>query len=68
MQGIVIKPKSKKSGLFLQKLLSQLNKVKSLEIIEEKEEKPFVELSDSSLQKNGAATQTIFGIAGQRKY
>lgn len=65
MQGIVIKPKSKKSGLFLQKLLSQLNKVKSLEIIEEK---PFVELSDSSLQKNGAATQTIFGIAGQRKY
>lgn len=51
MQSIVIKPKSKKSGLFLQKLLSQLNDVKSIEIIEDKKEKPFVVLSESSLQK-----------------
>jgi hypothetical protein len=57
MQRIVIKPKSKKSGLFLQKLLSQLNEVKSLEIIEEKEEKPFVELSDSSLQKEWSSDE-----------
>ena len=51
MQSIVIKPKSKKSGLFLQKLLSQLNEVKSIQIIEEKQEVPFVVLSESSLEK-----------------
>lgn len=51
MQSIVIIPKSKKSGLFLQKLLSQLNDVKSIEIIEDKEEKPFAVLSEGSLQK-----------------
>ncbi len=51
MQSIVIKPKSKKSGLFLQKLLSQLSEVKSIEIIEDNKEKPFVVLYESSLQK-----------------
>jgi hypothetical protein len=51
MQSIVITPKSKKSGLFLRKLLSQLNEVKSIEIIEDEEEMPFVVLSESTLEK-----------------
>ena len=51
MQSIVIKPKSQKAGLFLNKLLSQLSEVKSIEIIEDKKEKPFAVLSESSLQK-----------------
>jgi hypothetical protein len=57
MQSIVIKPKSKKSGLFLQKLLSQLNEVKSIQIIEEKQEVPFVVLSESSLEKEWNSTE-----------
>lgn len=51
MQSIVIKPKSQKAELFLNKLLSQLSEVKSIEIIEDKKEKPFAVLSESSLQK-----------------
>jgi hypothetical protein len=51
MHSIIITPKSKKSGLFLQKLLSKLNDVKHIEIIEDKEEKPFVVLSESTLAK-----------------
>ena len=51
MQTIVITPKSKKSGIFLKKLLLKLNDVKSIEIVEEKEEVPFVVLSESSLEK-----------------
>ena len=51
MQTIKITPKSKKSGIFLKKLLSKLNDVKSIEIVEEKEEVPFIFLSESSLDK-----------------
>jgi len=52
MQNIVITPKSKQSVVFLKKLLSQLNEVKSIEIVEEEaEEIPFVVLSESSLEK-----------------
>lgn len=48
---IIITPKSKRSGLFLKKLLSKLDDVKSIEIIEDKEEVSFVALSESSLKK-----------------
>lgn len=51
MQTIVITPKSRKSAVFLKKLLLKLNDVKSIEIVEEKEEVPFVVLSESSLEK-----------------
>ena len=51
MQNIVITPKSKQSGVFLRKLLSKLKDVKSIEVVEEKEEMPFVVLSESSLEK-----------------
>jgi len=51
MKTIVITPKSKQSGIFLKKLLSKLNDVKSIEIVEEKEEVPFIFLSESSLDK-----------------
>lgn len=51
MQNIVITPKSKQSGVFLKKLLSKLNDVKSIEIVEKKEEMPFVVLTETSLAK-----------------
>ena len=51
MQNIVITPKSKQSMGFLKKLLSKLKDVKSIEIVEAKEEVPFVVLSESSLEK-----------------
>lgn len=51
MQNILITPKSKRSVVFLKKLLSKLNDVKSIEIVEEKKEAPFVVLSESSLEK-----------------
>jgi hypothetical protein len=52
MQNIVIKPKNKQSVVFLKKLLSKLNDVKSIEVVDEKEELPFVVLSESSLEKD----------------
>lgn len=48
---IIITPKSKKSGAFLKKLLLRLDDVKSIELVEDKEEVPFVTLSESSLEK-----------------
>lgn len=48
---IIITPKSKKSGIFLKKLLLRLDDVKSIEFVEDKEEVPFVVLSESSLDK-----------------
>ena len=51
MQTIKITPKSKQSGIFLKKLLLRLDDVKSIEIVEEEEEVPFVVLSESSLGK-----------------
>ncbi|MBN1986766.1 MAG: hypothetical protein JW761_10710 [Prolixibacteraceae bacterium] len=51
MKSIIITPKSKKAGIFLKKLLSKLNDVKSIEIVEEEKEAPFVFLSESSLEK-----------------
>ena len=51
MQTIRITPKSKQSGIFLKKLLLRLDDVKSIEIVEEEEEVPFVVLSESSLEK-----------------
>jgi len=51
MQHIVITPKSRQSAVFLKKLLLQLDDVKSIEMVEEKEEVPFVILSESTLEK-----------------
>jgi hypothetical protein len=51
MKTLVITPKSKQSGVFLKKLLSKLNDVKSIEEVDEKKEIPFVRLSESSLEK-----------------
>ena len=57
MQNIVITPKSKRSVVFLKKLLSNLNDVKSIEIVEEKKEVPFVVLSESSLEKEWSSKE-----------
>ncbi|NEW84583.1 MAG: hypothetical protein GZ094_19755 [Mariniphaga sp.] len=57
MQSILITPKSKQSGIFLRKLLSKLNDVDSIEIIEEKKEVPFVLLSESSLEKEWSSEE-----------
>jgi len=57
MQNIVITPKSKRSVGFLKKLLSKLNDVKSIEIVEEREEVPFVILSESSLEKEWSSKE-----------
>jgi len=57
MQNIVITPKSKRSVGFLKKLLSKLNDVKSIKIVEEKEEVPFVVLSESSLEKEWSSKE-----------
>jgi hypothetical protein len=51
MKTIIITPKSKQSGVFLKKLLSKLNDVKNIKIVEDKEEVPFAVLSESSLEK-----------------
>jgi hypothetical protein len=48
---IIVTPKSKKSGIFLKKLLLRLDDVESIELVEDKEEVPFVVLSESSLEK-----------------
>jgi hypothetical protein len=48
---LIVTPKSKKSGMFLKKLLSRLDDVKSIELVEDKAEVPFVVLSESSLEK-----------------
>jgi hypothetical protein len=57
MQSIVITPKSKQSGVFLKKLLSKLNDVKSIEIVEKKEEVQFVVLTESSLDKEWSSEE-----------
>jgi hypothetical protein len=57
MQNILITPKSKQSGVFLKKLLSKLNDVKSIEIVEEEKELPFVVLSESSLEKEWSSEE-----------
>lgn len=51
MKTLVITPKSKRAGIFLKKLLSKLSDVKSIEEVEEKDEIPFVRLSESALEK-----------------
>ena len=57
MQNIIITTKSKKSVAFLKKLLSKLDDVKNIEIVEEKEEVPFVVLSESSLAKEWSSKE-----------
>lgn len=57
MQNILITPKSKRSVVFLKKLLSKLNDVKSIEIVEEEKELPFVVLSESSLEKEWSSEE-----------
>ena len=52
MQNIVITPKNKQSVVFLKKLLSKLNDVKDIEVIEKNEGVPFVALTESSLEKD----------------
>jgi|GEM_PF-1041189 hypothetical protein len=68
MQSIIVTPKNKKSGLFLKKLLSKLNDVKSVEIVEDKQEKPFVVLSESTLQKEWSSEEdTIWDEWAEQK-
>ena len=57
MQNIIITTKSKKSVAFLKKLLSKLDDVKDIKIVEEKEEVPFVVLSESSLAKEWSSEE-----------
>ena len=57
MQNIIITTKSKKSVAFLKKLLSKLDDVKNIKIVEEKEEVPFVVLSESSLAKEWSSEE-----------
>jgi hypothetical protein len=57
MQNIIITTKSKKSVAFLKRLLSKLDDVKNIEIVEEKEEVPFVVLSESSLAKEWSSKE-----------
>jgi hypothetical protein len=57
MQQIVITPKSKQSVVFLKKLLLQLDDVKSIKLVEEKEEVPFVVLSESTLEKEWSSEE-----------
>ena len=57
MKTLVVTPKSKQSGVFLKKLLSKLNDVKSIEEVEEKKEIPFVRLSESSLEKEWSSEE-----------
>jgi hypothetical protein len=51
METIVVTPRSKKSGLFLKKLLLQLNDVKNIEVVPDPNELPFAVLTESSLEK-----------------
>ena len=68
MQSIIVTPKNKKSGLFLKKLLSKLNDVKSVEILEDKEEKPFAVLSESTLEKEwGSEEDNIWDDWAEKK-
>ncbi|HEY5510358.1 MAG TPA: hypothetical protein VIK10_04945 [Prolixibacteraceae bacterium] len=57
MQNIIITTKSKQSVAFLKKLLSKLDDVKNIEIVEEKGEVPFVVLSESSLAKEWSSEE-----------
>ncbi len=57
MQNLIITTKSKKSVAFLKRLLSKLDDVKNIEIVEEKEEVPFVVLSESSLTKEWSSEE-----------
>lgn len=68
MQSIIVTPKNKKSGLFLKKLLSKLTDVKSVEIVEDKQEKPFVVLSESALEKEwGSEEDNIWDEWAEKK-
>ncbi len=57
MQHIVITPKNKTSAILLKKHLLKLDDVKSIEIIEQKEEVPFVVLSESTLEKEWSSEE-----------
>ena len=57
MQHIVITPKNKTSAIFLKKHLLKLDDVKSIEIIEQEEEVPFVVLSESTLEKEWSSEE-----------
>lgn len=52
MRALLVTPRNKESGIFLKKLLSKLNDVKSIEVIDKDEKEiPFAVLSESSLEK-----------------
>jgi len=57
MKTLVVTPKSKQAGIFIKKLLSKLNDVKSIEEVEEKNEIPFVRLSESALMKEWSSDE-----------
>ncbi len=54
--------------MFLKKLLSKLTDVKSVEIVEDKQEKPFVVLSESALEKEwGSEEDNIWDEWAEKK-
>jgi hypothetical protein len=57
MKTLVVTPKNKQAGIFLKKLLSKLNDVKSIEEVEEEKEMSFVRLSESSLMKEWSSDE-----------
>ena len=57
MQHKVITPKSRQSAVFLKKFFLQLDDVKSIEMVEEKEEVPFVVLTESTLEKEWSSEE-----------
>ncbi|MDD4193380.1 MAG: hypothetical protein PHI28_18735 [Mangrovibacterium sp.] len=58
MQALLVTPKNKESGVFLKKLLSKLNDVKSIEVIDKDEKEiSFATLSESSLEKEWNSTE-----------
>ena len=68
MKTLIITPKSKKSGIFLKKLLAKLHDVKSIEEVEEKKEVPFSHLSESSLEKEWSSEEdTIWDTWAREK-
>ena len=68
MQALLVTPKNKESGVFLKKLLSKLNDVKSIEVIDKDEKEiSFATLSESSLEKEWNIPRIKYGTPGQAK-
>ncbi len=51
MQTVIVTPKNAHAAVFLKQMLEDMNSVKSVKIVEDSTEIPFVKLSESSLLK-----------------